>query len=141
MVARQGATDAEIAFDELRQGLPHLTDFASLQGKRVGQEAEGTGIQTEQAKKYYEQPQTQTRTTSPATQTQLLLLTADNTFAAAALGTIPHEDWCRTWAAGRTIMLRNTSKIVQGGRGQVAPACRYSFEQEFLGRRPQWHSR
>ena len=31
----------------------------------------------------------------------------------AALQTIPSEDWCRTWAAGRTIRLRRTSKIVE----------------------------
>ncbi len=32
---------------------------------------------------------------------------------AAALDAVPAEDWCRTWAAGRTIMLRYTSKKVQ----------------------------
>jgi hypothetical protein len=32
---------------------------------------------------------------------------------AAALGSIPHDDWGRTWAAGRTIMLRRTSKRVK----------------------------
>ena len=31
----------------------------------------------------------------------------------AALGAVPAEDWCRTWAAGRTIMLRRTSKRVK----------------------------
>ena len=31
----------------------------------------------------------------------------------AALGAVPAEDWCRTWAAGRTIMLRWTSKKVK----------------------------
>jgi hypothetical protein len=117
MAARQGATDAQIAFDALRQGLPHLTDPASLQGKSVGKEAEGTGIQTKHAKKYHEQPQPQTRTTSQAKQTKPLLLAADNTFA-VALGTIPwspfSNDWCRTWAADRTIMLRSTSKIFKG---------------------------
>ena len=34
MAARQGATDEQIA-DALRQGLPHLTDPASLQGIEV----------------------------------------------------------------------------------------------------------
>jgi hypothetical protein len=32
---------------------------------------------------------------------------------AAALDTVPAEDWCRTWVAGRTIMLRCTSKNVK----------------------------
>jgi hypothetical protein len=36
----------------------------------------------------------------------------DNAFT-AALDAIPAEDWCRTWAAGRTIMLRRTSKRVK----------------------------
>jgi len=31
----------------------------------------------------------------------------------AALEAIPAEDWCRTWAAGRTITLRRTSKRVK----------------------------
>jgi hypothetical protein len=40
-----------------------------------------------------------------------LLLAADA--FAAALEAIPAEDWSRTWAAGRTIMLRRTSKRVK----------------------------
>ena len=40
-----------------------------------------------------------------------LLLAADA--FVAALGAVPAEDWCRTWAAGRTIMLRRTSKRVK----------------------------
>jgi hypothetical protein len=40
-----------------------------------------------------------------------LLLTAD--VFPAALGVVPAEDWCRTWAADRTIMLRRTSKRVK----------------------------
>jgi Ran GTPase-activating protein (RanGAP) involved in mRNA processing and transport len=43
-------------------------------------------------------------------QTQPLLL-ADGAFV-AALGAVPNEDWCRTWADTRTIMLRMTSKKV-----------------------------
>ena len=46
------------------------------------------------------------RTTRPATQTQQCLL-------AASLEAIPAEDWVRTWPAGRTIMLRSTSKGVK----------------------------
>ena len=47
-----------------------------------------------------------TRTTRQATQTQPLLLAADA--FAAALGAVPARDWSRTWAPGRTIMLRRT---------------------------------
>ena len=31
----------------------------------------------------------------------------------AALEAVPVEDWCRTWAAGRTIMMRRTSNRVK----------------------------
>jgi Ran GTPase-activating protein (RanGAP) involved in mRNA processing and transport len=40
-----------------------------------------------------------------------LLLAADA--FVAALGAVPAEDWCRTWPADRTIMLRRTSKRVK----------------------------
>jgi hypothetical protein len=53
-----------------------------------------------------------TRTKRHATQTQPALLAADAP-CAAALEAIPAKDWCRTWAAGRTIMLRRTSKRVK----------------------------
>jgi hypothetical protein len=52
-----------------------------------------------------------TRTTRQPTQTQPALLAADA--FAAALEAVPAEDWCRTWVAGRTIMLRRTSKRVK----------------------------
>jgi len=47
-----------------------------------------------------------TRTTRQATQTQPFQL-------AASLEKIPAEDWCRSWPAGRTIMLRSTSKRIK----------------------------
>ncbi len=109
MEASQGATDAQIS-NTLRQGLPHLTDPASLRDQSFGKQPQGIGIHAEQGKKDYEQEK-RTRTTSQATQTQPLLLAADA--FAAALGAVPAEDWCRTWAAGRTIMLRRTSKRVK----------------------------
>jgi hypothetical protein len=56
--------------------------------------------------------QTRTRTTRQATQTQPLLLAADTLFA-VALEAVPADDWRRTLAAGRTIMLRRTSKRVK----------------------------
>ncbi len=68
------------------------------------------GIHAEQGKKDYEQKE-RTRTTRQATQTQPALLAADA--FVAALGAVPAEDWCRTWAADRTIMLTRTSKKVK----------------------------
>jgi hypothetical protein len=98
----QGGSDAKIA-DALREGVPHITDPASVQRKSVGKEVDSTCIQ---AQKDYEQSQeTRRATTQPA------LLAADA--FAAALEAIPADDWFRTWAAGRTIMLRRTSKRVK----------------------------
>jgi hypothetical protein len=97
LAAREGATDAQI--DALRQGLPHLTDPASLQDSRAGKQPEGTGT-TEKGKQPAAQKK-RTRTTSQAPTTQPALL-ADDSFA-AALGALPPDDWCRTWVAGRTI--------------------------------------
>ena len=107
MAARQGATEAQIA-DSLLQGLPDLT--ASLQDTRVVKQSEGTGTHTKQGKKEYDQEMS-TLTTCQAPTTQPALLAAD--VFAEALATIPAEDWCRTWAAGRTIMLRRTSNRVK----------------------------
>ena len=81
-----------------------------LKEMSAAKQAGGKG-QTETGKQPAEQMK-RTRTTKQATQTQPALLAADAPFA-AALGAVPAEDWCRTWAAGRTIMLRRTSKRVK----------------------------
>jgi hypothetical protein len=109
LAAREGATDAQIAL-ALRQGLPHLTDPASLQDSRDGKQPEGTGT-TKKGKQPAVQMKSTHTTTRQATQTQPSLLAADA--FVAALGAVPAEDWCRTWAAGRTIVLRRTSKRVK----------------------------
>jgi hypothetical protein len=73
-------------------------------------QAGGKG-ETEQGKQPAAQKK-RTRATRQATQTQQLLLTSDA--FSAALGAVPAEDRCRTWAAGwQTIMLRRTSKRVK----------------------------
>ena len=81
-----------------------------LKETSVDKQVGGKG-ETEEVKQLDEEKK-RTSTTSQATQTQPLLLAADAPFA-AALEAIPAEDWCRTWAAGRTIMLRMTSKRVK----------------------------
>ena len=53
-----------------------------------------------------------TRTTRQATQTQPFQL-------AASLEKIPADDWCRTWPAGRTIMVRSTSKRVKEAKDKM----------------------
>ena len=80
-----------------------------LKEMSAAKQAGGKG-ETEKGQKPAAQKK-RTRATRQATQTQPLLLAADA--FAAALGAVPAEDWCRTWAAGRTIMLRRTSKKVK----------------------------
>ena len=73
-------------------------------------EAGGKG-ETEKGKQHAAQKKRVCTMPRPAIQKQPLLLAADA--FVAALGAVPAEDWCRTWAAGRTIMLRRTSKRVK----------------------------
>ena len=83
LAARQGYTNAQIC-DALRQGLPHVTNSGALQ----------------------DSPPHHLQTTL-----QPSLLAADA--FVQALVAIPSDDWCRTWAAERTNMLRLTSKSVK----------------------------
>jgi hypothetical protein len=108
LAAREGVTETHVY--DLSQHLPYLTDPDSLQDQSFGQQPQGIDIQADEGKKDYEQKRA--NTTSQDTQTKPLLLAADAPFA-SALEAIPVEDWCRTWADGRTIMLRRTSKRVK----------------------------
>jgi len=87
----------------------HLTAFCDIQNKQTHNTHT---LSTESGDKRSAALNKHTHTTRQATQTQPLLLAADAPFD-AALEAIPAEDWCRTWAAGRTIMLRSTSKRVK----------------------------
>ena len=80
-----------------------------LKEMSAAKQAGGKG-ETEKGKQSAAQKR-RTRTTSQAPTTQPASLASDA--FAAALGAIPLDDWCRTWAAGRTIMLRRTSKKVR----------------------------
>jgi Ran GTPase-activating protein (RanGAP) involved in mRNA processing and transport len=93
-------------------------------------QAGGTG-ETEKGKQPAAQKK-RTRTTRQATQTQPALLAADAPFA-AALEAIPAEDWCRTWAAGRTIMLRRTSKRVKEVVGKMRLPAVVRLSRSFWG--------
>jgi hypothetical protein len=104
---REGATDTQIA-DVLRQGLPHLTDPASPQDRH---DDNSQGTDTLEKDKQSDPETKRTRTTSQARTTQSAFLAADG--FAAVLGALPPDDWSRTWAAGRTNMLRRTSKRVK----------------------------
>ena len=79
----------------------------SVVNKTVGKGQAEKGMQTAAQQK-------RTLTTSQSQQTQPFLLATD-TFDIfdSVLEVIPSEDWCRTWATDRTIMLRSTSKRVK----------------------------
>ena len=50
----------------------------------------------------------------------------------AALGAIPADDWCRTWAADRTIMLRMTSKRVKEAVDKLRPPAHVKASKTFI---------
>jgi hypothetical protein len=102
--------DTAAAENEVHSSGHTHTKSMRLKDISAAKEARGKG-ETEKGKKTAAQKK-RMRTTRQARQTQPLLLAADAPFA-AALEAIPAEDWCRTWAAGRTIMLRMTSKRVK----------------------------
>jgi hypothetical protein len=102
--------DTKAAEDEVHSSGHTHRKSMRLKEMSAAKEA-GCKGETEKGKQRAAQKK-RTRATRQATQTQSLLLAADAPFA-AALEAIPAEDWCRTWAAGRTIMLRRTSKRVK----------------------------
>ena len=112
MAARRGATDSQIA-DALRQGLPHLSGPDYLQDTSAGQQLEEK-TDKDKGKQGAHRGQKK-RKTDQAAKPQLPWLAADA--FAAAVGAIPANDWWRTWAADRTIMLRMTSKRVKEAMG------------------------
>jgi hypothetical protein len=139
----------------------HSSDHTHRKSRRLkemsaAKQAGGKG-ETEKGKQPAAQKK-RTRTTRQATQTQPFLLPADAPFA-AALEAIPAEDWCRTWAAGRTIMLRRTSKIVKevvdkmrlpavvrlsrsfwyDGRNGTGEAKRQFFLRQLAAMTARWH--
>jgi hypothetical protein len=73
--------------------------------KQAGEKGKTEKYKQSAAQKKRSHTMRQAPTTSPALFAAVLF--------AAVLGAIPSEEWCRTWAAGRTIMLRRTSKRVK----------------------------
>jgi hypothetical protein len=49
----------------------------------------------------------------------------------AALAAVPSEDWCRNWAARRTIMLRMTSKRVREAVDKLCPPAVVRWSRSF----------
>jgi hypothetical protein len=97
------------AEDEVHSsGNPHRTSMR-LKDMSAANQAGGKG-ETEKGKQSAAQKRRKRTTSqSPTTHPESL---ASDAFT-PTLGVIPLEDWCRTWAAGRTIMLRRTSKRVK----------------------------
>jgi hypothetical protein len=74
---------------------------------------------------------------TPCTQTELLE-TVDAPLT-NSLRTIPPEDWRRTWAACRTMMLRTDLKQSDGASGQDVPAFRCAHAWYLLGMSAKLH--
>jgi hypothetical protein len=127
MAARRGATDSQIA-DALRQAFPHLSDPDYLQDTGAGQQSEEK-TDKDNGKHAAHQGKKR-RTTVQAALPQPPWLAADA--FAAALGAIPANDWWRTWAAGRTIMLRMTSKPVKNAVDKLRPPAIVRLSRAFL---------
>jgi Ran GTPase-activating protein (RanGAP) involved in mRNA processing and transport len=127
MAARHGATDSQIAH-ALRQGLPHLSDPDYFQDTSAGQQSEEEKDKDEG--KHAAQQGKKKRRTVHAAQPQPRRLAADA--FATALGAIPANDWWRTWAAGRTIMLRMTSKQVKNAVDKLRPPAIVRLSRVFL---------
>jgi len=127
MAANRGATDSQIA-DALRQGLPHLSDPDYLQDTSAGQQSEEK--KDKHKGKHAAHQGKKKRKTVQAARLQLPWLAADA--FAAALGAIPANDWWRTWAAGRTVMLRMTSKPVKNAVDKLRPPAIVRLSRAFL---------
>ena len=127
MAARHGATDSQIA-DALRHGLPHLSDPDYLQDTSAGQQSEEK--KDKHKGKHVAHQGKKKRKTVQAARLQLPWLAADA--FAAALGAIPANDWWRTWAADRTVMLRMTSKPVKNAVDKLRPPAIVRLSRAFL---------
>ncbi len=115
MAVREGDTDAQIP-DVLRQGLPHLTDPVSLHDRHTDKEPEVTGT-SDKDKQSPAQTKLQTKRTRKTSQ----------------------DDWSRTWRAGRTIMLRRTSKRIKEVVDKMCLPAVVCLSRSFWGRRPLWN--
>jgi len=97
-------------------------------------QAEGRLQQTSQPSKAkgkeVEEQRKKSRITAKMSNEPTLELATDD--FTAALAAVPAEDWCRTWAADRTIMLRMTSKIVKALVDKVRPPAVLRWSKSFL---------
>jgi hypothetical protein len=97
-------------------------------------ETEGRPQQTSQPSKdkdkEVEEQRKKSRITAKMSNEPTLELATDD--FTAALAAVPAEDWCRTWAADRTIMLRMTSKRVKALVDKVRPPAVLRWSKSFL---------
>jgi len=94
-----------MAAERCGQAIQKLHERANLAPEELQGSAAGSAHTMATAEKK------RTPNTRQSTETQPALLAPD-AFAAALAG-MPSGDWSRTWAAGKTIMLRRTSKRVR----------------------------
>ena len=115
VAATEGATQAQ-----------HVKDLQAQIAKVEAQLAELRQPQSQEAKTGGSK--TPDTTTQPCAQQSLLSADA----VAAALEAVPAEDWSRTWAADRTIMLRMTSKRFQELVDKLRPPAFVRWRRAFL---------
>ena len=121
MAARQGVKDEQIA-DALRNGFPNLADPDYLQDVSASQHFEektGENQDDEQLNSVY------------AAQKELSWRLNADTFA-EALSAIPANDWWRTWAADKTMMLTMTSKQIKVAVDKLRPPTIVKVNKTFL---------
>ncbi len=112
------ATSRDTAAAEVEVHAPGHTHRQSMRLKEMlAAKQAGGQVQTEKgiqlaAQKKRTRTTRQAPTMQPPAQPALLAADDVNAFV-AALEAIPADDWCRTWAAGRTFMVRRTSKVVK----------------------------
>jgi len=132
MAAGQGATDAQIA-NALRNLRPHLTHPDSLEAS--------DGLAGRQSDKKWDngkeaaRQQKKTCTSVQAAETPPSLHAADAFDLLQFLNKLivfPAEDWSRTWASDRTLMLRMTSKKVREAMDKLCLPTTVKLNSTFL---------
>ncbi len=137
IAALQGVTDAQIA-EALRKCLPELKAEhvhhlmrAMFHDKDLGarstckKQQQMTAVAEQNDCRHKKKVQT-TKQNSMAISTAL----ASDVFS-CALVRVPAEDWCRTWAADRTFMLRITSKTVKEAVDKLRPPAVVRLNRTF----------
>ena len=95
-----------------------------------GKQPEGKSKPPQKGKTVAEQSKKARTTTIPTTPAEQTSEPPSDAFS-AALVAIPADDWCRTWAADRTMLLRMTSKGVKEVVDKLRPPAAVKVSKAF----------